>query len=324
MELDFACRYPFTEEGKQAILENDIQINEEIAERAVQRVLNAMNWRDKEGRAIYDPTYAHLSDKHTEIGSYGAARMMLAHLRNRYLTNSFAVGEAKKVYAHLTSGKAEEGEITKLQEEFGVRPGRLENRDTLPLATYVTFSPRSIDYRLANRNVKNGQVEIKKRGEGVSKREDLRLLQEAIKIRVEQVGTIKNAPELIRKNSGQLMKALPKVAPSKMSFEKGDNPPCIEKLLEAARLHQNLGHQGRWSLAVYLINKGVPYEKILGIFSNFPDYDERIASYQIKHAINRGYSMPACSMMLSYGLCVANCRVKSPLGWDEWKKRKRS
>jgi DNA primase large subunit len=86
----------------------------------------------------------------------------------------------------------------------------------------------------------------------------------------------------------------------------------------------NLGHQARWSLAVYLINKGVQYEKILEVFSNFPDYDERIAGYQIRHAINRGYSMPACSMMLSYGLCVANCKVKSPMGWEKWKKSRRA
>lgn len=324
MELDFACRYPFTEEGKRAIIENGIQANEEIAERGLQRILNALKWREREGRGVYDPTYAHLSDKLAEIGSYGAARMMLAHLRNRYLTNSFAVGEAKRAYTFLKSLDDSHPDILKLQEEFGAVPEKIEGRDTLPLATYVRFAPRSIDYRLANRNVKGGHVEIRKKGGGISRREDLRLLQEAIKIRVEAVGTIKNAPEVIRKYAERLMKSLPKVAPSKMSFNKGDNPPCIEKLLEAARLHQNLGHQARWSLAVYLINKGVAYEKILGIFSNFPDYDERIASYQIRHAINRGYSMPACSMMLSYGLCVANCRVKSPMGWDEWKKRKRS
>jgi DNA primase large subunit len=317
MDLDFACRYPFTKEGKQATIENEIQISGEIAERAVGRILNSMKWREKGGRGIYDPTYAHVSDKLMEIGSYGAARMILAYLKNRHITNSFAVGEAKKAYYYITGDRASGGDIEKLREEFGVRPEAFEGKKVLPLAKYVEFAPRSLDYRLVNRSVKSGFVEI-------NEREGLRLLQEAIKARIERVGIIKNAPEAIRMNADKLMKSLPRAAPSKMSFREGDNPPCIEKLLEAARTHQNLGHQARWSLAVYLINKGVGYEKILEVFSNFPDYDERIAGYQIKHAINRNYTMPACSMMLSYGLCVANCRIKSPLGWDEWKKKKRA
>jgi DNA primase large subunit len=309
MELDFACRYPFTEEGKQAIIENDIQINDAIMERALKRVISAMEGN----RTAYKPKYAHLSDKLMEIGSYGAARMMLAYLKNRYLINKFAIGEAKKAFSLLMDENKEN--LDKLREEFGVVSGEFEGKIVLPLDAYVKFSPRSVDYRLINRNVRGGFVEIKER-------EGLRLLQEAIRIRVENVGAFPNAPEIIRKYSEQVMKSLPKAAPSKMSFNEGDNPPCIEKLMESARLHVNLGHQARWSLAVYLINKGVEYEKILQIFSNFPDYDERIAGYQIRHAINRGYTMPACSMMLSYGLCVANCRVKSPLGWEKWKKGK--
>jgi len=177
------------------------------------------------------------------------------------------------------------------------------------------FTPKSVDYRLINRNVKGGFVEI-------TPREVIRLMEEGVKMRVESVGRFPNAPEVIRKNTERLMKLVPRTAPSKMSFKEGDNPPCIEKLLETAKKHQNLGHQGRWTLVVYLINKGMPYEKILQIFSNFPDYDERIASYQIKHAIKREYSMPSCSMMLSYGLCIANCKIGNPLRWKAWKQKK--
>ncbi|MEM4272624.1 MAG: hypothetical protein QXH30_03455, partial [Candidatus Bilamarchaeaceae archaeon] len=112
-------------------------------------------------------------------------------------------------------------------------------------------------------------------------------------------------------------KLVPKQAPVPMSFREGENPPCIEKLLEVAKSHQNLGHQGRWALAVYLINKGLAEEKILQIYSNFPDYDERISKYQVRHARERGYKMPACTMMMSYGLCVADCGVGNPLRWKK-------
>lgn len=306
MGLNFACRYPFTEEGKQAIIENNIQINDEIAERGVKRIVDALNKVQK----IANPV--HLSDQLVEIGSYGAARMMLAHLKNRYLSNKFAVAEAKKASSLMARESKENIEV--LQRELGVVPGEFEGKTVLPVETFVKFAPRSVDYRLINRNVKQGHVEV-------SKREVLRLMEEAVKMKVEQIGLFPNAPEIVKKYSKKLMGVVPKTAPSKMSFKEGENPPCIEKLLETAKRHENLGHQGRWTLAVYLINKGVPYEKILQIFSNFPDYDERVASYQIKHAMNRGYSVPSCGMLLSYGICVADCKCGNPLRWKPWKKK---
>ncbi len=307
MNLNFACKYPFTEEGKQAIMENDIQINNEIAERGVERVVDALEKRYRTANPV------NLSDQLIEIGSYGAARMMLAHLKNRYLINKFAVAESKKASALM--GKESQDNIGKLQQELGIIPGNFEEKTVLPMEVYLRFSPQSVDYRMVNRNVKQGYVEI-------STREVLRLMEEAVKFKVGEIGLFPNAPKIVKEYSGKLMKLVPKTAPSKMSFKQGENPPCIEKLLESAKKHENLGHQGRWTLAVYLINKGVPYEKILQIFSNFPDYDERIASYQIKHAMERGYTVPSCGMLLSYGLCVADCKIGNPLRWKQWKKKK--
>ena len=307
MDLNFACRYPFTEEGKRAAKENDILINDEMVERGVNRIVAALN---REYRA---PNPVHLSDQLLEIGSYGAARMLLAHLKNRYLINKFAVGEAKK--ASLLMASESEENMHKLRGEFGIEPQQFEGKLVLPIEVFVKFAPRSIEYRLINRNVKGGVVEV-------GKREIIRLVEEGVRMKVENMRRFPNAPQIIRKYSERLMGLVPKTLPSKMSFKEGDNPPCIEKLLETAKKHQNLGHQGRWSLAAYLINKGMPYEKILQIFSNFPDYDKRIAIYQIKHAIKRGYSMPSCGMMLSYGLCTGNCKIGNPLRWKEWKKKK--
>lgn len=307
MDLVFACKYPFTEEGRKAVAENGIQINEVIAEKALKRVVAAL----KNEARICRPV--HISDQLEEIGSYGGARMLLAHLGNRFLINKFAVSEAKKAH-EIMRGESREN-IEKLQGELGIVPCAHEGRTALPVATYLKFAPKSKDYRLVRRSVKAGFVEV----EG---REVLRLMEEAVKMRVGEIGRLKGAPEVVKKYSDSLMKLVPRAAPMKMSFREGDNPPCIEKLLNIAKKHENLGHQGRWSLAVYLINRGVEYEKILRIFSNFPDYEEKIAAYQIKHAIKRGYGMPSCGMMLSYGLCVADCGIKSPLGWKGWKKGK--
>lgn len=302
MDLVFACRYPFTLEARQAIEENNVEINDLIAEKGVQRVISALKGEAPQSAPM------HISDQLAEIGSYGAARMMLAFLQNRYLINKFAVAEAKR--ASSSMGRENSENLRKLQSELGVIPSSFEGKTVVPLASFLMYSPRAIDYRLINRNLKAGVVEV-------NSHEIIRLMEEAVKMRAEKVSPLRDPPEIIRKYSAQLMKLVPKQAPIPMSFKEGDNPPCIEKLLEVAKSHQNLGHQGRWTLAVYLINKGMADEKINQIYSNFPDYDERISKYQIKHARDRGYKMPACTMMMSYGLCVADCRVGSPLRWKK-------
>jgi len=131
MNLNFACKYPFTEEGKQAIIENEIQISDEIAEKGVKRIVAALNREYRPANPV------HISDQLIEIGSYGAARMLLAHLKNRYLINKFAIAEAKK--ASYLMGSENEANLEKLRKELGVLPQEFEGRMVLPIEVYVRF-----------------------------------------------------------------------------------------------------------------------------------------------------------------------------------------
>jgi len=63
MGLNFACKYPFTDEGKRAVIENGIQINDEIAERGVKRIVDALNKVQRTANPV------HISDQFVEIGS---------------------------------------------------------------------------------------------------------------------------------------------------------------------------------------------------------------------------------------------------------------
>lgn len=309
MEFSFSCKYPFTSEAKQKVESSSLELNDEIMERAVQRVVSALKG---EGAPAYR---LHPSDELLELGSYAAARMMLAYLKNRFLTGRFAVAEAKRASAFMRSDSAEN--LRKLGEELGITPTEFEGRMVLPLAQYVSFSPRSVDYRLIFRNVKAGFVEVRMA-------EVIRLMEEAVKMRMEALRPIQAPPKAIQEYSKKLMALVPKEAVMKMSFRAGDNPPCIEKLLEQLKEHQNLNHQARLALAIYLLARNVSVEKVQSMFSNFPDYDEKKTKYQLEHIAKRGYSMPACATMLSYGLCVADCRIGSPLNWkvSGWKKGK--
>lgn len=307
MELSFPSKYPFTSEAKKKVDESTIELNGAVMERAVQRVVSALQGK------MWKPVYLHPSDELIDLGSYAAARMMLSFLRNRFLINKFAVAEAKRASALMRSDSVEN--LKKLGEELGIAPREFEGRLTLPAAAYVSFCPRSVDYRLIFRNVKGGHVEV-------TPHEVIRLMEEAVKMRLESPKPLQSPPGPIREYSKRLMALVPREAVMKMSFEEGDNPPCIERLLEQVREHQNLNHQARLALAIYLLAKNVSVEKVQAIFSNLPDYEERTTKYQLDHMMKRGYSMPSCATMLSYGLCVADCRIGSPLRWKNWKKKK--
>lgn len=95
-------------------------------------------------------------------------------------------------------------------------------------------------------------------------------------------------------------------------------PPCVKEILKQLLRSENLSHHQRFALATFLININTDMEYILQLFSKLPDFNEKIARYQIEHLAGlRGsrkkYLPYNCATMKSLGICVANCGVKSPL-----------
>ncbi|MBU0585976.1 hypothetical protein KJ780_00535, partial [Candidatus Micrarchaeota archaeon] len=221
------------------------------------------------------------------------------------------IAEAKRTSAYLEN--EEEDSLLILAKDLGL-DSFSENEGTLTvdIVHYLTFAPKDVHYKLIGREISNGRVVI-------NTHERIRLIEEAVKKYAEKLPAAQALPPVIKKYAEKLQALLPKIEPQKLSFKQGENPPCIEALLEMFRKHENIGHTGRWLLAVYLINKGMKTQDMLAIFSNAPDYNERIATYQIEHARKRGYKMPKCSSLVGYGYCVANCGIKNPMGWKRRK-----
>jgi DNA primase large subunit len=85
-----------------------------------------------------------------------------------------------------------------------------------------------------------------------------------------------------------------------------DWPPCMEAI--KARIAE-ASHKELFTIAAFLVNRGYSTEQILAILSERPDFDERIARYQVEHIAGlRGsrtkYKPPSCQTMKSLGLCV--------------------
>ncbi|MFA5050282.1 MAG: hypothetical protein WC501_04710 [Candidatus Micrarchaeia archaeon] len=298
----FAARYPFSTRAKRIIEISKLAPNSQLIEKGLERIKSALRNESLKFSSVSD------SDLLNEIGIYACARMILSNLNNSYLINKFSVSQAKRAYSYLNQDSDEN--IAELLDEFGFKLKSNRDEILIHFSTYLKYTPGSIEYRLIGRNIAKGYVSI-------NKHELLRLLQEAIRIKISQVPKIKKISPEIEAAGKSLVIELPKITPEKLSFKKGDNPPCIEALLIDLKKHLNLNHQARWILAVYLIKKNTALEDILELFMNFPDYKEKIAKYQIEHAKKQGYMVPSCATIRGYGLCVSNCPVKNPMQWKK-------
>jgi DNA primase large subunit len=82
-------------------------------------------------------------------------------------------------------------------------------------------------------------------------------------------------------------------------------------------------HKELFTVAAFLVNRGYSTEQILSMLAERPDFNEKIARYQVEHIAGlRGsrtkYRPPSCQTMRSLGLCVEDGRfcpkwIKNPL-----------
>jgi DNA primase large subunit len=216
------------------------------------------------------------------------------------------------------------------------------NRDsTIPLEFTLNFTDylrntahlRDEKWKLVNRLLAHGLVYL-------NQHDVARLLQEEVQKRVEkklESTELPTFPEKILQMAERLtalakerigaeeMEGFPKVV-TQSAF-----PPCIAALYEAASKGHHLSHVGRFTLTSFLINIGMPPEKVNELFKSFSDYNERLTRYQIEHiAGERGsrtrYTPPQCATLQTHGVCTNSdnlCRrVRHPLKYYKLKQRR--
>jgi DNA primase large subunit len=311
-DIDFAVRYPFSDSAKAAI--EGIAINDRILDLATNRIMKAIR-NDTSGRMLI-----HETDKKEDIASFAVARMILGHLRNNYITNTFAVNESKTMSNYLN--REDEETLIAVSDIFGIKPSQKDGQKdkdafVLDLPTYLRFCPKSPAYRLINRRLVQGMVEI-------SRGEWKRLVEEAAKKRMERIPLVKEPAEEIKAAAKKVLDSLPKTDNTKLEALKvEDHPPCIAKLLESLSRHENLPHQARWYLTTYFLGLNTSEDDIVKLFVGAPDYSEKITRYQVAHIKKKGYSIPSCATVLGYGLCVADCRISTPMNWHRLSRQRK-
>ncbi|MEM3422155.1 MAG: hypothetical protein QW153_00445 [Candidatus Bilamarchaeaceae archaeon] len=295
VDLDFIVKYPFTKEAKDIV--SNIEVSESLVDKAVELILSALSGK------IVEKIYIDDIEKKESIVVYATARMILGAMRNRYVVSRFAVAYSKLARKNINN-ESREG-IKKLLEEFNIRVK--DGKIFLP--DYLKYTPRDSHYALVNRQLNGGWVVI-------NSEEEKRIIEEAIRKHLEVVPLLKNPPPFISRAVEEIEKRMPRQEDKRLPVAvKGDYPPCISYLIEELKKHHNLSHQARWFLAVYLINIGLSDEEIVSLFSNSPDFSEKITRYQVEHARKKGYKVPNCASVTSFGLCRAACGITTPIQW---------
>ena len=73
----------------------------------------------------------------------------------------------------------------------------------------------------------------------------------------------------------------------------------------------NLPHSARVMLATYMLAIGKPFDEIVLMFENAPDFNEKITRYQVEHLAgmkgsHTKYSVPSCDKIRNENLCFCD------------------
>jgi len=329
-----------------------------IVERAEERIINAL----KKG-SIPNPPADISTDE--EVLAYYLSLILLGFINDKWLITRYADAEAKRVYEHLVKdedvvleaiGKLLGIDVQYLGEKK-VRIPYMKIRDKvmyieLPYAIhYVDYIKATLrlskdpSWKLTNQFLKKGYVYL-------DKRKFARLLEEVIRDRIcSSVEYIEEIPDQFKPLIDKLMGMIKEIRGEMLSkaaiegaqtareyFEKLKEriqgqvfleafPPCMSRLYNAIVNGENLSHHERFAIATFLLHIGMDVESVLNVFRNVPDFNERIARYQIEHLAGlRGskkqYMPYSCATMKTLGLCVSECNVRNPLVyyWREVRK----
>lgn len=285
---------------------------------------------------------------------YKIAVIVAAVLKDKWLQNKLANFVAMEIAKSLNKDDLVSTitllrklgyDVTDLDEPLQV-PIKVHRGVVLPevypvkihLISYVKLAKRFLSdphWKVVNKPLLNGFVYLKPD-------EIIRLAQEAVYSKViqdvKEIGNLEvsDLPNRLREIVEELSSAIRKTVVKRKRVEESVKglypealPPCIKSIYARALEGANLSHQERFTLATFLLNIGLDVDEVLEVFSRAPDFNEKIARYQIEHLAGlRGsrkkYSPPSCKTLVSWNLCPTKeeCKANHPL--SEYKRRLRA
>ncbi|ALL01215.1 DNA primase large subunit [Pyrodictium delaneyi] len=281
-----------------------------------------------------------------EVLSFYYAALAASLSENRWVISRLALAEANRAYELLKDEKDEV--VAHLGRVVGIRSlayGRTYREPIamvrgVPVYRIYSYSMSLLEYIRAARRLlgddswKPINYPVKKGVIFLEKHHVLRVLKEVlteyIENRIRSLGEGVD-PGLIEPIAGLVehvkkiisARQKPRIEGGRVEIPKGviiedAFPPCIADLATRARKGEHLSHHERFALATFLLNLGADIEYVLDYFRNMPDFNERIARYQVEHLAGlRGsgkkYRVYSCEKMKTLGICRADCGTRSPI-----------
>ena len=339
--LSIRAKYPFLPESREYLAKHGLTIESfadpvysRIVERAKARILDAANYGDNIG------PWNLSDDELVELASFPLSIVMITSIGDRRLARRFALAESSLAVKLLE--EEDEEVVLKIAREVFRMDVKVEKRIisgieydySLGFKDYLRGALlfNKPEWKLVNRIVERGRVLV-------TSHELIRLMKDRIMDHilrlVEKAGRIGSLPEPIEEAVKEIRKKIP--APIELELESVKSgpetwPPCMRAILDKLMAGENISHFANFAIASFLTNIGFEPEEIIKFYANRPDFNERIARYQVEHIAGlRGsrtkYMTPSCSTMKTNGLCVkdgALCGgVKNPLTYYRRMVRKR-
>ena len=327
--LSTLAKYPFLPEARKYISEYGLTLESfsdpaysKIVERAKQRIMDAIRL----GEGV-DPSNMS-EDEVVELASFPLAIILVAAVKDRFLARRFALAEASLATKLLSEDAKRDSEtvLRIARDVFGMDVEAEGNEYSMGLRDYLRSSMRfnAPSWKLVNRIVIRGRVTI-------TISELIRLLKDrVVEYVLENVEKAMARPPKLPENLQRIVDEIKSTLPSKRYEEEiisGKSspeawPPCMRLIYQGIMRGENVSHFANFALASFLTNIGMSLDDILKIFAHRPDFDQRIARYQIEHIAGlRGsrtrYTTPSCDTMRTNGLCVEDGKlcggVKNPL-----------
>lgn len=323
------AKYPFLKENTEYIRKLDLKI-EDLVSAELSAALERAEERLEES-ILYAIVDRKTRNEEIEILSFPAAIMLVIATGNSFIGKRYALAEAKRAYEDLKNENARR--VLEIAENLGwklvINPHvqsqyefSVNFTDYLRNATHL----RDRKWKLVNRVITGGKVFL-------SRNETARLLSEEVRRNIEKRFEVDGLPVFPKKiiEIAEKMKRLSADKIGRTEMEKVPQvmvesafPPCISALYLAFSSGRHMSHIGRFALTSFLVNIGMPAEKVIELFKNVSDFNERMTRYQVEHIAGETgsrtrYIPPKCDTLKTHGVCTDPdelCRrVRHPLGY---------
>ena len=318
--------YPFLTKASEYVSELDFSLDalmtglgfKEARRRGNERVLEAFSGE------ITKPVFGNEKDTLSELLSYPFARILVSCLNEPAFTRRYALAEATAAHSLLRKTMDKDiGFVLDFGKDFGIIAFEQSDHIRIYFSDYIRYSlsMKDLSWKLINRHIEKGYVIIRRE-------EFVRLLQEAIRKRIESSLPVQEIPKEIRAAcESQVAELKTRYEEQRQNLGDADLgevdftmfPPCINKALSNVREGINLAHSMRFAMVSFLSNIGMSADDIVNVFNVSPDFSEEKTRYQVEHIAGNQYKTPSCATMQTYGNCTGQnnmcSKIRHPLSY---------